>query len=192
MTLKRYTKIFIFAAILILAAVLTIPFASAKAEAAGWDGTASATLSGDGTEINPYIVNSAGDLAYLAAEVNGGNDFSGKIISVSAAEIDFNNIPFTSIGYANDSSETLDLKPFNGTFNGNGVVIKNLSVAVKEEEGLPYYYGLFGYIGQTGKVSGVNLNTAPMIAQLTRSKPLRRYSKPQSEALTSVSVCVGM
>lgn len=163
MTLKRYTKIFIFAAILILAAVLTIPFASAKAEAAGWDGTASATLSGDGTEINPYIVNSAGDLAYLAAEANGGNDFSGKIISVSAAEIDFNNIPFTSIGYANDSSETLDLKPFNGTFNGNGVVIKNLSVAVNEEEGLPYYYGLFGYIGQTGKVSGVNLNTATAV-----------------------------
>ena len=40
--------------------------------------------------------------------------------------------------------------------------------------------------------SGVSLNTAPIMAQLTRSKPLRRYSKPQSAAATSVSVCVGM
>ena len=162
MTLKRYTKNFIFATILILAAVLTIPFASAKAEAAGWDGTASETLSGDGTENLPYIINSAEDLAYLAAEVNGGNDFSGKFISVTADEIDLNNRQL-SIGYANDSSETLDLKPFNGTFNGNGVTVKNLSVAVSEEEGIPSYYGLFGYIGQSGKVSSVNLDTATAV-----------------------------
>ena len=162
MTLKRYTKIFIFATILILAAAFMIPFASAKAEAASWDVTAPETLSGDGTKSNPYVINSAEDLTYLAAEVNGGNDFSGKIISVAATEIDLNNLQL-SIGYANDNAGTPDLKPFNGTFNGNGVIIKNLSTAVSEEEGLPSYYGLFGYIGQSGKVTGVKLDTATAV-----------------------------
>ncbi len=177
MTLKRYTKIFIFAAIFILAAAFMIPFATARAEAAGRDGTVSTELSGDGTESSPYIIGSAEDLAYLATAVNGGNDFSDKVISVTVSEIDLSGSTFTSIGYLyyDEAATTPDLKPFNGTFNGNGVVIKNLSLSVDEATGIPSHYGLFGYIGQSGKVAGVKLDTVTAVVNENSSSDEQYY-----------------
>ena len=116
------------------------PAGTETAFAADW------TPSGAGTQSNPYLVRSADDLNSLAAAVNSSVTYADyadkyyrielsgddKVITLSGA--------FTPIGS--------DMFPFNGYFDGNGVIIVGLQV---DKEG--DYAGLFGYVGQTGVIA---------------------------------------
>lgn len=42
-----------------------------------WDGTSTAWTKGDGTESNPYQLETASQLAYLATKVNAGTSYEG-------------------------------------------------------------------------------------------------------------------
>lgn len=87
---------------------------------AAWDGTiAKAFAGGKGTEKEPYTIETPAQLAYLAQEVNAGNDFSGKFVSLTR-DLDLNNIPWTPIG-----TGTLF---FSGTFDGGAHTISNLKI----------------------------------------------------------------
>ncbi|MBE6671323.1 MAG: hypothetical protein E7593_03875 [Ruminococcaceae bacterium] len=86
-----------------------------------WDGSVAESFqSGKGTESKPYTISKASQLAYLAKEVNSGNDFSGKYIALTR-DIDLNNIEWTPIGNGKHS--------FNGIFNGNNHTINHLSIS---------------------------------------------------------------
>ena len=133
-----------------------------------WNGTdVSTSLLGSGTDVNPYQINSAADLAYLASSVNAGERYSGKYFILNT-NINLNTKSWTPIGTKN--------RPFEGTFDGNGKKIYNLSVTIDTG-----YAGLFGYVGGTIKNLGVISGTiapastagstyaAPLVGYLTGS-----------------------
>ena len=84
-----------------------------------WDGTAAQLIEGSRTESDPYRITSANELAYIAKEVNSGNDFADDFFSLEV-DIDLSGIDWTPIG---DGAN-----PFSGNFNGNGHTISDLSL----------------------------------------------------------------
>lgn len=123
-----------------------------------WDGTTvSTSWSGSGTEEDPFLIQSCADYIYfLTGEIeslippssapNGNED--PKYIKI-VKNLDFNNneIPLTSPG----DNISAFIK-YNYILDGNGVVIKNLSIQTASAESgfyLPCHYlplSLFGFI----------------------------------------------
>lgn len=85
-----------------------------------WNGhIAEAFESGTGSEKNPYIIETASQLAFLAQEVNSGIDYKGKYI-VLDRDLDLNNREWMPIGNGTYS--------FHGIFDGNGHTISNFKI----------------------------------------------------------------
>ncbi len=110
------------------------PVADETGDPTVWDGISADTTWAD---AEPYVIDSAADLAGLAQLVNAGNNFSGKTITL-AANIDLANKEWTPIGSAKATS-------FRGTFDGQSHTISNLKVS-----GTNNFAGLFGYLGSGG------------------------------------------
>ncbi len=108
---------------------------------------------GDGTEQNPYLIVDASDFVNLAKDVNGGTTYEGMFFKVAKPEIDFSGISYNSIGNIQYVSNQSVIKSFNGSFDGDDVVIKNLSAT----------NGLFGYLGKKGIVKKVVIDESCMI-----------------------------
>lgn len=93
-----------------------------------WDGTTKAVAEVNGT----YTVTEPAELAWVAQQVNSGeNNFEGKAVVLQGEVIDLNsqnNQLWTPIGVSG--------KPFKGSFDGNGVVIRNMKVSALECAGL--------------------------------------------------------
>ena len=105
--------------------------------AAKWDGSiASGYAGGDGTETNPYQISSPEQLAYLAQEVNGGNEYREKFFTLEA-DIDLNNLEWTPIGKTHNI--------FFGFFDGKNHTIKNLSLSKVETSENPFYMSVPKY-----------------------------------------------
>lgn len=102
-------------------------------------------LSGKGTEDEPYMISSAGNLRYVAKQVNGGTSYKGKFFQL-AQDIDLNNVEWTPIGKSG--------VPFEGTFDGCGHIISNLFINTPS-----HYMGLFGYTAN-GKITNFTLHNA--------------------------------
>ena len=99
-----------------------------------WDGTvATSFASGTGTELDPYIIETAEQLAYLSSRVKSANRFEGKYIKM-VNSIDLNNIEWTPIGNAKNYTTY-----FHGNFDGGNNLIYNLNIT-----GEYYQAGLFG------------------------------------------------
>ena len=129
-----------------------------------WNGTdISESFLGSGTEEDPYQINSAADLAYLASSVNAGESYSGKHF-VLHTNVHLSSKSWTPIGTKN--------KSFEGIFDGNGKQIYSISVTVDTG-----YAGLFGYVGGTVKNLGIASGTiAPAsTAGSTYAAPLVGY-----------------
>lgn len=131
-----------------------------------WDGTTDTSWYVEGK--TEFDITTASQLAGLAQLVNGGNTFEGKKINLC------NDI------FLNDESYRYQWKPiafcpngtgeganaFQGNFNGNKHVVYNMRT---DYEG----GGLFGYIGENGRVKSVNvsqglLNAGGCIANVNR------------------------
>ena len=113
-----------------------------------WDGSiATGFAGGDGTMLDPYIIETAGELAFLAQSVNAGVTYEGKYIKL-AADIILNdtsawkqwgkditpNNSWTVIG-----SDYSNL--FSGNFDGDGHVVRGIYI-----NNTNAYQGLFGYV----------------------------------------------
>ena len=114
-----------------------------------WDGTSKAVAEVNGT----YTVTEPAELAWIAEQVNSGeNNFQGKAIVLSVDEdevIDLNclnNYLWTPIGNAKN--------PFKGSFDGNGVIIRNMKVVT------PEFAGLFGRVLSDEGIKNVVLEDA--------------------------------
>lgn len=94
-----------------------------------------------------YEIYSAKGLQWLAEQVNGGNNFSGKTITLTA-DIDLENAEWTPIGPK--------ANPFAGKFDGGSRTISNLNVNSPEEA----FKGLFGRLVDPGTISNINVNNA--------------------------------
>lgn len=91
------------------------------------------------------VIKTAEELAKIG--VDPKYPLSGKYILMS--DIDLS-------GYTNWNPIGSSSTPFTGQFDGNGFVIKNLTIS---RPGVSYQ-GLFGYIGSTGKVMNLTLENA--------------------------------
>lgn len=94
-----------------------------------------------------YEIYSAKGLQWLAEQVNGGDNFSGKTVTLTA-DIDLENAEWTPIGTTDN--------PFAGKFDGGSKIISNLTVNSPEEA----FKGLFGRLVTPGTISNVNINNA--------------------------------
>ena len=110
---------------------------------------------GKGTEKNPYEIRNVNDLKLLAEKVNGGVTYKDKYFKLTA-DIDLKNEPnWTPIG----TMLVEEGRPFQGTFDGGGHQIANLTISNGGQ-----YGGLFGYTegavikscNVTGEVNGYN------------------------------------
>lgn len=110
------------------------------------------TLSGSGTEEAPYVISSGDDLAYLAAQVNGGTDYAGKHFELTQ-DIDLNGSEWTPIGKIEISGTATATKAFNGIFDGGGFTVSNVSISTKTVTA-----GLFGYVGTGGSVKNLTIS----------------------------------
>ena len=115
-----------------------------------WDGvTLTRPASGSGTAADPYRIAQASELAWFAAQVNGG---STALCARLTAALDLNDHPWTPIG-STTGVDTSD--GYCGTFDGGGFVIHGLSVTDPDAE--RSYIGLFGTVASGGVVENVKL-----------------------------------
>ena len=121
-----------------------------------WDGTTDTSWYENNKGTTEFSIGTAAELAGLAKLVNGGTNFSGKTIKLTADillnELDEDGMPrvaegqtephnWTPIGkYVSSRSK----KPFSGTFDGQGHTISGLYINLSNRSG-NLYQGLFGY-----------------------------------------------
>lgn len=119
-------------ALLALAALVWIAVpVSARAETDVWDGTiASGFAGGTGTENDPWRIENAEQLAYLAQQVNNGTDYERQHFLL-VSDLDLNGKEWTPIGTGG--------KSFWGGFDGGGHTITGMTITGDRD-----YVGLFG------------------------------------------------
>lgn len=122
-------------ALLALAALVWIAVpVSARAEGETvdtWDGTAVAFTQGRGTKEDPWRIENAEQLAYLAQQVNNGTNYERNHFLL-VSDLDLSGKEWTPIG--------TDGNPFWGGFDGDGHTITGMTITGKEAS----YVGLFG------------------------------------------------
>ena len=119
-------------ALLALAALVWIAVpVSARAEGDSWaDCAATGFAGGDGSKDNPYQISSAGELAYLAQQVNIGTNYKREHFLL-VSDLDLSGKEWTPIG--------INGKSFWGGFNGGGHTITGMTITGDRD-----YVGLFG------------------------------------------------
>lgn len=122
-------------ALLVLAALawIAVPV-SARAEGETvdtWDGTAVAFTQGRGTKEEPWLIENAEQLAYLAQQVNNGTDYEREHFLL-VSDLDLRGNEWTPIGTEGNL--------FWGGFDGDGHTITGMTITGKENS----YVGLFG------------------------------------------------
>lgn len=114
-----------------------------------WNGAAASSFSsGKGTQDDPYIITSGGELAYLANLVNSGNSQYAQLCYELGCDIVLNDTAdyalWDSIQPENKWTPiggTDDAVGFSGTFDGNGHSVSGMYVSGEYE-----YSGLFGEV----------------------------------------------
>ena len=154
-------KILVFA--LTVAMLLSLAVIGTSAAADEWDGTtATSFASGTGTEADPYVIATAEELAYLAAQVKAGTTYEGQYFVLNS-DIDLKKTEWTPIGVymGKDKPENV---AFAGSFDGKGHTVSGISIT---SDANSLYCGLFGYVCTKGYLknlviadSSVNTGTA--------------------------------
>jgi len=130
---------------IVLCTVMLLSLFVLPTSAAAWNGTdVSTSLKGEGTAEKPYLVETAADLAFLAQDVNGGNNYAGKYIT-QTADIDLGGKEWTPIGTKDNA--------FRGIYNGKGYDVTGLYYTVTTA-----YGGLFGGVKSTADTQAAILN----------------------------------
>lgn len=125
-----------------------------------WDGTSiSSSLSGSGTETDPYLIQSCADFIYL---ISGNDNFGTSSNNITSGEalityfkftknLDFGHKPISiSIQLENTNAFI-----FAGDYNGNGITISNFTVPTITLEGTTVPAGVFPN-NYTGRIHGFN------------------------------------
>ena len=137
---------------------------SGAPQTAVWDGSIAGSFAGgDGSEADPFRIETASQLAFLAREVNGGKDYAGKYVSM-VCDVDLNHVEWTPIGNGTHS--------FSGIFRGNGHTVSNLKMTdgarfageLSSAETDQYAAGLFG-TARNAVIRNVKINHADIVVQ---------------------------
>ena len=123
-----------------------------KYEENRWNGIDySTSLTGEGTETNPYLINSPSDMAFFAKDVKEGNDYLNKFVKLNC-DLNMSNPNFTGIGGGDlvtneDNTTKYVLNEFKGTFDGDN---HNVEVRIYKM----YVSGLFN--ASSGTIKNVS------------------------------------
>jgi len=127
-----------------LTTVFTILFTINALAVNVWDGSSEPWTQGTGTQDDPYLIETAANLAYLAEKVNEGYQAQGMEVYrftyfLMTDDLDLNNINWTPIGHANMNLEGYI---FAGIFDGWYHNIYNLYIQTNADA-----CGLFAGLG---------------------------------------------
>ncbi len=129
-----------------------------------WDGSTVATgfAGGTGTEQDPYIIENAEQLAYLANQVNNGQAYEGKYLKITKS-INLGNQKWTPIGIGISGARTewIITKAFKGNLNGEGNVIANINVNEPNIHGV----GLIGVLEEGAVVQNIKVSKGTIIGK---------------------------
>ena len=119
-----------------------------------WDGTAATGFaSGSGTESDPYIIESAGQLAYLAETVNNGTDYYDKYIKLSNdIELNDYNAKYWILNAVEWTAIGTSSKSFRGTFDGSEHTVSGIYIDTSDNG-----QGLFGYANSNSTINNVGV-----------------------------------
>lgn len=111
---------------------------------------------GEGTEESPYIISNSDDLIRLSelSNVAATADYATKYYKLTD-DIDLSGNSFKPISYGT-SMYTKEASTFTGTFDGNGHIIKNLTMT----EAISAYgatYGVIGLLGSKGVIKNLGV-----------------------------------
>ena len=136
---------------------------STKVDGAGevWDGSVAESFAGgSGTAEAPYQIANGAQLAKLAQDVNGGNNYAGTYF-VLTADILLNDTE----GWENwnESTEGLNRwtpignnsQPFTGTLDGDGHSVSGIYINSEAD-----YQGLVGYLGSGGALQNLGVKAS--------------------------------
>ena len=135
-----------------------------KDGASKYDNKATSAFRGEGTEASPYLISNASELAIIRNKINAA--VSGSTIPSAhyrlVNDIDLSAFEnWTPIGL----SDVRNM--FNGTFDGNGKTISNLTITSGN------YVGLFGYVNNANikniKLEKANVTGSERVASLIGS-----------------------
>ena len=149
-----------FSIVLIFSILISLPKQIlAQSDVSVWDGYAESWTKGDGTESNPYLIENARQLAYIAEMVNAGVTTYAGIYFKLVSDLNMNNIPWAPIGYD-------DICFFCGKVDGNNHLIDSIFISGSYEY---KYEGLFGATGDGFycKSLGVNVKVTSVGGQAT-------------------------
>ncbi|MGI6216176.1 MAG: cell wall-binding repeat-containing protein [Coriobacteriales bacterium] len=142
------------------------------------------TLSGSGTESDPYLIEDAQDLVKVSSDVNAGTNADSYY--KLANDIDMSSVDnFTPIGnYGTYSSHNA----FSGTFDGDGHTISNLNVSYTDDA------GLFGYVSGTSSANAVieNLTVSGTVEMTGTSHNAAAGIAAYVDGYTTISNCRNM
>lgn len=105
---------------------------------------------GSGTTASPYLIGTPGELAYLAQQVNAGNQYVGACFKLSA-NINLSGRYWVPIG---------DSAFFSGTFDGDGYTISNVAIGTETDPSAGGASGLFGYVGPDGVIRNLSVGAS--------------------------------
>ena len=129
------------------------------------------TFSGEGTEASPWLLQSAEDVAKLAANVNyasAATNYNGKYFKLTC-DLNLNKKEWVGIGYGDGAAN--DNKRFEGVFDGDGHVIYDFNMVDKG------YNGFFGYAGNGAVIKNIGIASGEIYIGSTRSGPLIGFAK---------------
>ena len=149
---------------------------------------------GEGTETNPYLIQSIEDLVALSNKVNAGESYEGKYFNIEnnlnfASRNSYVNPDRTDYGDINGDGTTDALitelttekgftpigtssYAFKGNLDGKGNTISNLYINRNE-----YFIGFFGYISGDNTFKNINLKDVEIINARDDSGGIIGYSE---------------
>lgn len=160
----KQTTFFVFLLTILLSILMLTGCEQSKPDIpAIWDGTVADTFSaGIGTAKQPYEISSGAELAYLAKQVNAGNEYADKFF-VLTTDIDLNHLEWMPIGNGTYS--------FSGNFDGKQHSILNISITnitsfERYENSNTYTYGVAGLFGSCMDANISNLSISDAVIKI--------------------------
>lgn len=132
-----------------------------------------------------YEIASVGELLEFADQVNSGTSFSGKTVRLTS-DLDMSGVSFIPIGTEENQ--------FDGVFDGNGKVIKNLSVSASDNAG---FFGVTGenstvkLLGLENVTVSANKNVGSLIGKANGKKIYNCYAYGSVSGVENVGGLVG-
>ena len=144
--------------LLILCTLLAMAYSAGTQAQNVWDGTVAENFAGgSGTAEDPYQIANGAQLAKLAQDVNGGNNYAGTYFVLTADILLNDTANWTSWNESTAPANSWtpigsDANQFKGTLDGDGHSVSGIYVNSNE-----HYQGFVGYLGVNGIIQNIGV-----------------------------------